>query len=196
MDKGLEQTAELWPDVREGFGFIRKAAHELGNERELGGKGVRRRYRGVLQDIREAAEQAAPGGELREGLEHFLKVSGSYEPGLFHCYDVEGLPRTNNDLEQLFGATRHHERRCTGRKAASPGLVLRGPVRVLAALGTRARAYSGEELAPDDLEDWRKVRAALEKRRQSRVLRCRFRRDPAKYLQQLEDKLLKPALPS
>ena len=80
----------------------------------------------------------------------------------------------------------------TEREAQRP----RGPVRVLAALGTRARAYGGEELAPDDLEDWRKVRGDLEKRRQSRVLRCRFRRDPAKYLQQLEDKLLKPALPS
>lgn len=196
VDKGLGRTADLWPDVREGFGFIRRAAHELGNERGLGGRGVKRRYKPVLADIREAAERAAPGGELRAGLEHFLKVTTSYEPGLFHCYDVEGLPRTNNDLEQLFGSTRHHERRCTGRKAASPGLVLRGPVRVLAGLGTRARAYSGEELAPTDPQAWRKVRGDLEKRRQSRALRYRFRRDPAKYLQQLEDKLLKPALPS
>jgi hypothetical protein len=196
VDKGLEQTAELWPDVREGFGCIRRAAHELGNERERGGRGVKRRYQAVLEEIREAAGRAAPGGDLRAGLEHFLKVSESYAPGLFHCYDIEGLPRTNNDLEQLFGSTRHHERRCTGRKAASPGLVLRGPVRVLAGLGTRGRAYSGEELAPTDPEQWRKVRGDLEKRRRSRVLRCRFRRDPAKYLQQLEDKLLKPALPS
>ena len=109
---------------------------------------------------------------------------------------MQGLPRTNNGLEQLFGSTRHHERRCTGRKAASPGLVLRGPVRVPAGLGTRGRAYTGEELAPADPEQWRKVRGDLEKRRQSRVLRYRFRRDPAKYLQQLEDKLLKPSLPS
>jgi hypothetical protein len=196
VDEGLGGTAGLWPDVRAGFGLIRRAAHELGNGRELRGGGVKRRYRAVLGDIREAAERAAPGGGLRSGLEHFLKVSESYAPGLFHCYDVEGLPRTNNDLEHLFGSTRHHERRCTGRKAASPGLVLRGPVRVLAGLGTRGRAYSGEELAPADPAAWRQVRADLENRRQSRVLRYRFRRDPAKYLRQLEDKLLQPALPS
>ena len=40
------------------------------------------------------------------------------------CYDVPGLPRTDNALEQLFGSTRHHERRCTGRKVASPSPVL------------------------------------------------------------------------
>jgi hypothetical protein len=32
-------------------------------------------------------------------VDHFLRVSRSYWPGLFHCYDVEDLPRTNNDLD-------------------------------------------------------------------------------------------------
>jgi hypothetical protein len=196
VDRGLERTAELWPDVRVGVGLIHRAAHALGNERDLTGRGVRRRYRAVLDDVRKAAGQAAPGSDLRRGLEHFLKVTTSYEPGLFDCYDVPGLPRTNNDLEQLFGSTRHHERRCTGRKVASPGLVLRGSVRVLAGLGTRVRCFTGAELAPADPGAWRAVRAGLEDRRQARVLRCRFRRDPAKYLRQLEEKLIKPALPT
>ena len=30
------------------------------------------------------------------------KTSLSYAPGLFHCYDVPGLPRTNNDRESEF----------------------------------------------------------------------------------------------
>ena len=196
VDEGLARTADLWPDVRAGFDLLHRAAHELGNERGLGGAGVRRRYQGVLDDVRAAAERAAPGGDLRRGLEHFLKVTGSYGPGLFHCYDVPGLPRTNNDLEHLFGSTRHHERRCTGRKVASPSLVLRGSVRVLAGLGTRGRCFTGDDLAPTDPAAWRAVRAGLENRREARVLRYRFRRDPAKYLKQLEEQLIKPALPS
>ena len=39
-------------------------------------------------------------GPLKSGIAHFLKVTDSYWPGLFHCYSVSGLPRTNNDLEQ------------------------------------------------------------------------------------------------
>lgn len=196
IGKGLAATADLWPDVRAGFDLVHRAAHELGNDRGPTGRGVRRRFRGVLDDVRAAAGRAADGGDLRAGLDHFLKVTASYEPGLFHCYDVPDLPRTNNDLEHLFGSTRHHERRCTGRKAASPGLVLRGPVRVVAGLGTRGGSFTGEELAPADPQAWRDVRAGLERRRQARVLRCRFRRNPAAYLRQLEAVLLKLALPT
>ncbi len=134
-------------------------------------------------------------GQLKTAITHFLKVTDSYWPGLFHCYDVPDLPRTNNDLEQLFGSTRHHERRCTGRKAASPSLVLRGSVRIVAGLGTRARSFQGSELAPGNLETWRTLRAGLETRRHTRALRQRFRRDPEAYLRQLEALLLKRTLP-
>lgn len=73
---------------------------------------------------------------LTSGVEHFLKVTRSYAPGLFHCYDLEDLPRTNNDLEQLFGRWRHHQRRCTGRKAAPASVVVRGSVQIVAAIAT------------------------------------------------------------
>jgi len=84
VDQGLERTAEMWPEVTVGFDLIHRAAHELGNERALTGNGVRRRYQQVLDDVRAAAEQAAPGSDLRRGLAHFLKVTESYRPGLFH----------------------------------------------------------------------------------------------------------------
>ena len=143
---------------------------------------------GQLQKVNEA-------GPLKTAILHFLKVTDSYWPGLFHCYDVPDLPRTNNDLEQLFGSTRHHERRCTGRKAASPSLVLRGSVRIVAGLGTRSRRFGGLELAPANLETWQTLRAGLERRRHTRTLRQRFRRDPQAYLRHLEALLLKRTLP-
>jgi hypothetical protein len=134
-------------------------------------------------------------GQLKTAITHFLKVTDSYWPGLFHCYDVPDLPRTNNDLEQLFGSTRHHERRCTGRKAASPSLVLRGSVRIVAGLSTRSYCFQGSELAPANLETWQAVRAGLETRRRTRTLRQRFRRNPEAYLRQLEALLVKRTLP-
>lgn len=139
--------------------------------------------------------QAKKAGKLKTAITHFLKVTDSYWPGLFHCYDVPDLPRTNNDLEQLFGSTRHHERRCTGRKAASPSLVLRGSVRIVAGLGTRNHYFQDSELAPANLETWQTLRAGLERHRHTRALRQRFRRNPEVYLRQLEALLLKRTLP-
>src|SRR5260221_6803696 len=50
-------------------------------------------------------------GALTPAVVHFQKVTASYWDGLFHCYQVKDLPRTNNDLEQFFGTARHVERR-------------------------------------------------------------------------------------
>ena len=47
---------------------------------------------------------------------HLDTVSRSYWPGLFHCYDVPGLPRTNNELESRFRDTRRRLLRTTGQK--------------------------------------------------------------------------------
>lgn len=47
---------------------------------------------------------------------HLDKVSTSYWPGLFHCYDLEELPRTNNGVESLFRDTQRRLLRTTGQK--------------------------------------------------------------------------------
>lgn len=49
------------------------------------------------------------------------KTTRSYEPGLFHCYDVPGLPRTNNDRESEFRDLNRRLLATTGQK----GLVRR-----------------------------------------------------------------------
>ena len=142
------------------------------------------------------ATQRATVGTLAPAMAHFRKVTASYEAGLFHCYDVPDLPRTNNALEQCFGAVRYHERRTTGRKGAVPGLVVRGAVRVVAAVATRARPFAAEELPPTDLTAWRTLREQLAYRQAARCAQLRFRQDPDAYLQTLEDRLSQPRLPS
>jgi hypothetical protein len=154
---------------------------------------VRRRLDGLLAAM---ARHRAKAGPLGEAVDHFLKVTRSYRPGLFHCYAVADLPRTNNGLEQLFGSYRRHERRATGRKANSSATVLRGPVRLLAGPATRLRRWDAGDLAGADRPRWRQVRASLECRRHARVLRAQFRRDPAAYLSRLEQLLRQPTLPA
>lgn len=102
-------------------------------------------------------------------MDHFLKVSHSYWPGLFHCYDVTDLPCTNNDLEHLFGSFRYHERRASGRTVAAPSIVVRGSARLIAAVATRQRQFCAEDLAQCDDHARRALRGSLDQRRQSRI---------------------------
>jgi hypothetical protein len=164
----------------------------LANKKGLDAAGVRRRYRGLIASL--ARHRASCGG-LAASFDHFRKVTRSYWAGLFRCYEVEGLPRTNNDLEQFFGSYRYHERRASGRKVACPGTVVRGSVRLVAAAATRLRRIEVADLIPSDLPAWRSLREALERRQAVRTLGRRFRRDPAAYLKSLEDALIKKVLP-
>jgi hypothetical protein len=135
-------------------------------------------------------------GSLSGAVSLFLKVSRSYWKGLFYCYRFPDLPRTNNDLEHHFGSVRYGERRASGRKGASPAMVVRGSVRVVAAVSTPPEGFAAADIRPADIERWRTLRASLEKRRESRRAQLRFRRDPASYLARLEEQLLKEALPA
>jgi hypothetical protein len=180
--------------VEAAYDRVLRAAAILANVAGLSGSAVKASYRGRLGAM---ARNAKKAGDLSGALGNFGKVTRSYWPGLFHCYEVADLPRTDNDLEQLFGAHRYHERRSSGRKVASPGLVARGSVRLPAAMAARLRGeVRGEELVPSDPEAWRELRAGLERRQAVRAQGRRFRRDPAAYLQELEDALIKQTLPS
>jgi hypothetical protein len=65
---------------------------------------------------------------------------------------------------------------------------VRGSVRVLAATLTRLAPISAQDLAAVDLVKWRETRARLKQRQNARVLRSRFRRNPAAYLAALEQR--------
>src|SRR5437764_727113 len=129
-------------------------------------------------------------GTLSAALDHFVEKTANFAPGLFHCYDVPDLPRTNNDLEHCFGVARAHERRATGRRGAIPGVVVRGSVRVMAAVVTPPHLFSVEDLQPRDYQRWRDLRGQLQQREECRRQQWRFRKNPAAYLADIEARLL------
>jgi hypothetical protein len=124
--------------VYRAYRWVHRAAHILHNANQDDGTVVKHRLRGLLGAM---ARHRQAAGTLAPAIDQFLKVTRSYWPGLFHCYAVSNLPRTNNALEQYFGAHRYHERRATGRKTATATLVLRGSVRLVAGAATRLRAF-------------------------------------------------------
>ena len=167
-------------------------AHVLANHDGEPADLVRRRFDGLLGAMH---QHRAKAGTLAGAVDHFRKVAKSYRPGLFHCYEVADLPRTNNDLEQFFGSGRYHERRATGRKTASPGTVVRGSVRLIAGVGTRLAPPSARDLARVDRVRWRGIRRSLDLRHQTRTLQSRFRRSPDAYLASLERQARQLTLP-
>jgi len=191
LGRGLAVTADTWPPIRAVYAEVYRAAHLLANHDRQTAPVLAAAY-ATLVDAMSARHSDGP---LATAVTHFAKVTRSYAPGLFHCYDVPDLPRTNNDLEQLFGSARYHERRATGRRGASPALVVRGAVRLLAAVVTPRQPLGATDLRPRDLEAWRQVRQQMTVRHESRRAQWRFRKDPAAYLAALEAQLLQPSLP-
>lgn len=175
------------------YDWLHQAAHILAHDGQKTPTALKQEYQQLLATMKEQQDQL---GELAASVTHFCKVTASYWDGLFACYQVKDLPRTNNGLEQYFGSARHAERRVTGRKRASPALVIRGAVRVVAAGASRFLTISATQLRLTDLEAWHTLRQQLEYRHEARRMQLRFRRDPDAYLAALEQRLLTPTLPS
>jgi hypothetical protein len=185
--KGLQKTEALWAPLTQAYALAHRAASLLSNDEKLSAIQVRAQYEALLQEM---IDHKMTVGSLSPAIEQFLTVTNSFAPGLFYCYDVPDLPRTNKDLEHCFGSVRHHERRATGRRGAVPGLVVRGSVRVVAALAARFSCFTAEELRLRDYQVWRQVRERLMYREEARRRQFRFRKNPAAYLAQIEARLL------
>jgi hypothetical protein len=185
-------TAPLWPAIRTTYGWVHRAAHLLGNPDGQRVELLRRAYRNLLAEMRRCRHDA---GTLAPAVGTFLKVTKSYWPGLFVCYEVPHLPRTNNDLEHIFGTTRMAARRMTGQKVASPALVVRRAVRLPTMVACRTHTFPAEELRPASLAAWRALRAAVDQRQEARRAQLRFRRQPTAYLASAEVLLIQLTLP-
>ena len=71
-----------------------------------------------LKDIDQEGQESP---RLRRFCKKIRKTTLNYTPGLFHCYDIPGLPRTNNDRESEFRDLNRRLLSTTGQK----GLVKR-----------------------------------------------------------------------
>ena len=186
------ETDQLWEPIGRAYRWVQAAAEVLANQDNHAPSEVMQDFLRVRRSIGLTKRHC---GRLEPALDHFLKVTRSYQAGLFHCYADPAIPRTNNDLEHCFGQHRHYERRATGRKAGAPNTVLRGSVRLVAGVATRVRRFAPADLALRDRARWHSIRQAVRRRFALRAQGRRFRRDPDAYLAQLEDACLKLVLP-
>jgi hypothetical protein len=187
LTKGVQATAALWPPLEHAYRFLDQAKAILANPEQDSGQHIRERYLAHLERMQGNLTALGP---LVEACEHFCHITENFAAGLFQCYDIAGLPRTNNELEHCFGVARVHERRATGRRGAIPGVVVRGSVRVMAAVTCTQRLFSVEDLRPRDYQCWRDLRRQLQQREETRRQQWRFRKNPAAYLAAIEARSL------
>jgi hypothetical protein len=114
------------------------------------GKQVAQQLRTYLDDLLALSDLPPHLDAFRS---HLNQVSTSYWPGLFHCYDIEGLPRTNNDLESHFRDTLRRLLRTTGQKGQTRRALQRtGAWELLPRPPTEARCLAAvREVPPDQL---------------------------------------------
>lgn len=192
MATSLHHNANHWSELSLALKWIHQTATILDNEEQLPRLFVQQRFGAWMISM---SDQKSELGSLSNFIPHLLQVTRNYWPGLFHCYQVEDLPKTNNDLEQVFGSFRHHQRRTTGRKKAPASMFITGSARLIAAVATRIKTFTAQDLALVDWGAWRHQRSQLDSLRQTRLQQRRFRRDPDHYLLELETKLLQSILP-
>ncbi len=93
---GLFATARLWPPLQTAQHWLHQAAQVLANDEGADAAAVETRYRSMLADVLKDHGD----GTVTAWARHFSRVTHSYWRGLFHCYDLPEVPRTNNALEQ------------------------------------------------------------------------------------------------
>jgi hypothetical protein len=109
-----------YTELRQAADWSEHIRHILDPEEkpDRSGAQVQQQLFAYLDDIQ---RESQPSPHLRRFYQKIYQTSLNYTPGLFHCYDVPGLPRTNNDRESEFRALNRRLLATTGQK----GLVKR-----------------------------------------------------------------------
>jgi len=119
---------------------------------------VRAEWEQSLNEIKTTA-QASP--RLQGFADKIGQVSESYAPGLFHTYDVPGLPRTNNERESEFREVKRRLFSTTGQTGAVKRLLLReGAWELIPGLGSLSETIEAiSQVATHELrEEQQRVR--------------------------------------
>ena len=111
---------------------------------------------------------------LTKFRDDLFALSERYWSGLFRCYDIVGLPPTNNDQESLYGQTKRQLRRQLGIKQLREPLLRRGAW-VTFKLGADSPAELRQRLAQVSWEDYAAERARYDRRQEQFRRRYRWR---------------------
>ena len=180
-------------DLRQAHGYLVEIARRLeppaldAAEPPASGAQIRAHVEAYLDQVAAACEAEAVPLWLRPKVEHLITVLRRLGPGLYHCYDVPGLPRTDNDLEQFYRRVKADQRRITGHQRADAFVVRVGGFEVYAtAAEATTTASLLQTLASVPADAWQRERTILRANQERQTKMWRFRLHRAAYLADLE----------
>jgi hypothetical protein len=174
LQAALSPFAETYHALHQGAAWLRDIAYILEPVATYPSHAaeVARQLRGYLDTVQ---RQPAVAPIFATFGRHLDTVSRSYWPGLFHCYDVPGLPRTNNELEGHFRDVRRRLLQTTGQQGQTQRTLQRqGAWELLPDPPTEARLQEAFRQTPPDVLAQERQRFAAHRQRfrlQSRSLR-------------------------
>ena|SRR5947209_12250350 len=139
--------------------------------------------------LREQVADPSLSATEQRCLEHFLHVTANMRPHLIQCYDLAGLPRTNNDMEGFIRAIKTRYRRMSGRKNWNRYLLRYG--RRVAYYEASVRLADGPPTLATQLRwvshaRWRMARAQQQARQEEQLKQYRVRHHRQQFLAALE----------
>ena len=174
--------------------WVFKAEHILSGtwaycEEALTNATVAERFDRWCSQLAESRQVEGYSEHEQQCLEHFLQITHNLRPHLIHCYDVVGLPRTNNDMERSIRSLKTRYRRISGRKNWNSYLLRYGSrVAYYDCLVQQqgGEAHLEERLTHVSHQQWRASRAQSRMSPSESLKRWRFRHKRDLYLRTLE----------
>jgi len=97
----LTATQHDYSELRLAADWLERIADVLDPEGKptRSGEQVRQALGALLEDLDQESQDVP---RLHRFAAQIQKTTSNYTPGVFHCYDIDGLPRTNNERESEF----------------------------------------------------------------------------------------------
>jgi hypothetical protein len=183
----LEAEEILSGDFKKRPGLLPSASQET----TLSNKEVAERFDGWCSELKALPVKRSLSPLELECLSHFLEITGNLRPHLIQCYDLAGLPRTNNDMEGYIRSLKTSYRRVSGRKKWGNYLLRYGrSIAYHTWLSREGFSYAelGNLVRRVTPADWQTMRRRDRAEAEEQLKRFRFRRDSAKFLAALNSR--------
>jgi transposase InsO family protein len=124
LSTALQAALPEYTCLRQVAGWLEQIANCLNPENKLprSGTEVRQELELLLAHINSISQDHP---RLHSFFKTIQRTTDHYAPGLFHCYDVPGLPRTNNGCESDFRDLNRRLLRTTGQKGLTRRILQR-----------------------------------------------------------------------